>query len=75
MLHVSDLSKRFGDTLLFEQVNFTINDGERVALIGPNGSGKSTLLRILVGEEVPDRGSIRFRCPSTASVTSPGPYL
>lgn len=63
MLHVSDLSKRFGDTLLFEQVNFTINDGERVALIGPNGSGKSTLLRILVGEEVPDRGSVRFQVP------------
>ncbi len=63
MLHVSDLSKRFGDTLLFEQVNFTINDGERVALIGPNGSGKSTLLRILVGEEAPDRGSVRFKVP------------
>ena len=63
MLHVSNLSKRYGDSLLFEQVNFTINDGERVALIGPNGSGKSTLMRILVDQEGPDHGSVRFDVP------------
>ncbi|MHB1318206.1 MAG: ribosomal protection-like ABC-F family protein [Anaerolineae bacterium] len=63
MLHVSDLAKQYGDALLFEHVNFTINDGERVALIGPNGSGKSTLIRILVGQETPDRGSVRFDVP------------
>jgi ATP-binding cassette, subfamily F, member 3 len=63
MLHVSDLSKRYGDALIFEQVSFVVNAGERVALIGPNGSGKSTLLRILMGQETPDRGSVRFDIP------------
>jgi ATP-binding cassette subfamily F protein 3 len=63
MLHVSDLSKRYADTLLFEQVSFTVNDGERIALIGPNGSGKSTLLRILMRQEVADHGSVRFDIP------------
>lgn len=63
MLHVSDLAKRYGETLLFEHVSFTINDGERIALIGPNGCGKSTLIRILVGQESPDRGSVRFDVP------------
>jgi ATP-binding cassette subfamily F protein 3 len=63
MLHVSDLAKRYADTLLFGQVNFTVNSGERIALIGPNGSGKSTLLRILMRQESADRGSVRFDVP------------
>jgi ATP-binding cassette subfamily F protein 3 len=63
MLHVSDLSKQYGDNLLFQQVSFDLNASERVALIGPNGSGKTTLLRILIGEEAPDRGSVRFDVP------------
>lgn len=59
MLEVSDLSKRYADNLLFEHVSFTLNVGERVALIGPNGCGKTTLLRILIGVEPPDSGSVR----------------
>ncbi|MGI6368046.1 MAG: ribosomal protection-like ABC-F family protein [Anaerolineae bacterium] len=64
MLHVSDISKRYGDTLLFEHVNFTINRNDHIALIGPNGSGKSTLLRILIGQEQPDSGSVRYDIPT-----------
>jgi ATP-binding cassette subfamily F protein 3 len=63
MLQVSNLAKRFGDTLLFEQVSFTLNRGERVGLVGPNGCGKSTLLRLIVGQERPDTGSVQFLVP------------
>jgi macrolide transport system ATP-binding/permease protein len=50
-LEVKDLQKKFGDRILFEQSNFTIQHGEKVALIGPNGSGKTTLLNIIMGME------------------------
>ena len=57
MLQVSNVSKSFGDNLLFEKVSFTVNAGERAGLIGPNGCGKTTLLKIVVGEVQPDSGS------------------
>jgi len=51
LLEVKNLSKSFGNHPLFDQVNFTIQYGEKVAIIGPNGSGKTTLLNILLGRE------------------------
>jgi len=46
---------------LFQNVSFTISEGDRVGLIGPNGSGKSTLLKILAGEVDPDSGDVARR--------------
>jgi ATP-binding cassette subfamily F protein 3 len=63
MLQVSNLGKRYGDNLLFEEVSFVINAGERAGLVGPNGCGKTTLLRILHGDERPDSGSVRYDVP------------
>jgi len=66
MLQVSNLSKAYGDDVILEDVSFVVNHGERVGLVGPNGCGKTTLLRIIVGQEQPDGGSVRF---SPADVT------
>jgi ATP-binding cassette subfamily F protein 3 len=66
MLQVSNLSKTYGDDVILEDVSFVVNPGQRVGLVGPNGCGKTTLLRIIVGQEQPDRGSVRF---SPADVT------
>lgn len=51
-LEVKNLKKEFGERILFEQTNFTIQHGEKVALIGPNGSGKTTFLNIVMGNEL-----------------------
>jgi ATP-binding cassette subfamily F protein 3 len=62
MLTVSNLSKQFpgADEPVLKNVTFSVNPGERVGLVGPNGSGKTTLLRIIMGEIVPDGGSVQF---------------
>jgi ATP-binding cassette subfamily F protein 3 len=53
-----DVSKSYGDKLVFKRVNFTIERGDRIALVGVNGAGKSTLIRLLAGMEPPSSGSI-----------------
>ncbi len=60
-LQVEDLTKSYGDRMLFDSVTFGINEGDKIGLIAKNGTGKSTLLRILSGEEAPDSGSVTFR--------------
>ena len=61
ILNVQGISKAFGANPLFQNVSFTVSEGDRIGLIGPNGSGKSTLLRILAGTEAPDSGNIAVR--------------
>ena len=60
VLTLKNLSKGFGDRTLFSGVNLEVAGGERIALIGDNGTGKTTLLKILLGEELPDGGKLRF---------------
>jgi ATP-binding cassette subfamily F protein uup len=55
------LSKRYGAEPLFQDISFTVSEGERIGLIGPNGSGKSTLLEILYGRVRPDTGDVAIR--------------
>jgi ATP-binding cassette subfamily F protein 3 len=54
------LSKSYGVKEVLNQVNFTIERGDRVALVGVNGAGKSTLIRLLTGDEIPTAGSVRL---------------
>ena len=61
IINAQELSKAFGAKPLFENVSFTISEGDRIGLIGPNGSGKSTLLRILAGDVEPDSGEVAIR--------------
>lgn len=60
-LQINGLTKSFGDLILFQDITFGLNQGEKVALIAKNGSGKSTLLNILAGKEDYDTGNIVFR--------------
>ena len=61
ILQVENLTKSFGDLVLFENISFGLAEGQRVGLIAQNGSGKSTLLHILAGREGYDAGTISFR--------------
>lgn len=57
---IDSISKSFASHVLWTNVSFQVNAGQRWALVGPNGAGKTTLLRILMGEETPDEGSVSF---------------
>ena len=61
VVQIENLSKSFGDKLLFEGVSFGLAEGQHMALVARNGVGKSTLLNILAGTETPDAGSVTFR--------------
>ncbi len=58
MIQLSDLTKTFGDRVLFDHVTWQITDRERVGLCGPNGAGKTTLLKMMAGIDEPDEGAI-----------------
>ncbi len=61
IINAQEISKTFGANPLFQNICFTVSEGDRIGLIGPNGSGKSTLLRILAGDVNPDSGEIAIR--------------
>lgn len=59
-LSVEKISKRYGERLLFENITFGIDQGQKAAIVAKNGSGKTTLLRLLMGVEKPDEGQVVF---------------
>ncbi len=60
VIEVNNVSKGYGDNLLFENLNFNLPPGGIVGVIGPNGAGKTTLFRMIVGQEKPDSGSFKI---------------
>lgn len=58
VIEVTNLSKKFGDRVLYQGLSFSVPKGGIVGIIGPNGVGKSTLFKMLIGEEKPDSGEI-----------------
>jgi len=59
VFEIDNISKRFGDRVLFENVTFQVPKGAIVGIIGPNGAGKSTFFKMLAGVETPDTGTIK----------------
>ena len=60
VIEAQGVSKAYGDTLLFENLSFSLPPGGIVGVIGPNGAGKTTLFRLITGEEQPDAGTFRI---------------
>ncbi|WP_423602704.1 energy-dependent translational throttle protein EttA [Sphingomonas sp. MS122] len=60
VIEVDNISKAYGDKLLFENLSFTLPAGGIVGVIGPNGAGKSTLFKLITGQEQPDSGTIEI---------------
>ena len=74
-LQIENLTKSYGDRILFSDVTFGVNQGDKIGLIAKNGTGKSTLLRIIAGLESPDSGSITFRNDLRVGYVSQTPEL
>jgi ATP-binding cassette subfamily F protein uup len=78
IISAQGLSKRYSVAPLFQNISFTVSEGDRIGLIGPNGSGKSTLLAILDGRVKPDSGEVavrkgtRLSCVAQVSEFAPG---
>ncbi len=60
-LQLENLTKSYGDRMLFSDITFGVNQGDKIGLIAKNGTGKTTLLRIIAGKESPDSGTVTFR--------------
>lgn len=60
LFEATGLSKRFGDTVVLEDITLAVEEGELAGIMGPNGAGKTTCFNVLTGLFKPDRGSVRF---------------
>lgn len=58
MLKVVNISKKFGDSIVFKSISFEVNENDRLLIVGPSGGGKTTLLRCLNKLEIPDSGNV-----------------
>ncbi len=74
-LQVEGLSRNWGELVLFDDLNFTIAQGQKVALIAPNGAGKTTLLNTITGKDLPDAGKVTFTNNITISYLLQEPDL
>src|SRR5467141_1518346 len=70
IISAQGLSKTYGVAPLFQNISFTVSEGDRIGVIGPNGSGKSTLLEMLIGRVKPDTGDVAIRKGTRLSYVS-----
>ena len=62
LLEAFNLSKSYGDNLMFEIPWMVINSGDKIGIVGANGAGKTTLMNLLAGKAVPDSGGVKYHC-------------
>ena len=74
-LSVENLSKAYGNKILFDKISFGISRGQKMALVAKNGTGKTTLLRIIAGQEIADAGQISLRKEITKAYLEQEPKL
>lgn len=74
-LNVEDISKSFGEVMLFEHLSFSIHKGQKIAFVAKNGTGKTTILNILTGRDTPDSGAVVCRKDIQMAFLSQDPDL
>lgn len=74
-IQLEKIAKSFGDRRLYEDISFTIAEGDRTSLIAPNGAGKTTLLNIIAGIETPDSGVVTFKSDITVGFLTQEPSI
>lgn len=60
MIHFTNVSKNYGQQILYSGASFQVRPGDRIGLVGPNGAGKTTVFKIITGQESPDGGLVTF---------------
>ena len=75
LLTVENISKSYGELVLFSGISFGINKDKKIALIAKNGSGKTSILNILTGKDMPDTGKVSYRKGLRVSYLSQNPIL
>jgi len=68
MIHLSNISKQYGNQVIFKNTGFQILHGAQSGLVGPNGAGKTTIFNLIMGEEEPDDGEISFAKKTTIDI-------
>ena len=72
---IEQISKAYGERIIFQNISFGINAGQKIGLIAKNGTGKTSLLKILSGQDHPDEGEINYRNDIKISFLSQEPDL
>src|SRR5207302_10374004 len=75
LLSCSRLARGFDEGLLFDDIGFELQSGDRVGLVGPNGVGKTTLLRLLAGLDRPDDGDVRLHAGARVALVQQQPVF
>ena len=75
LLSVEEISKSYGEKIIFDSISFGVNQGQKIALIAKNGCGKSSILNIIAGEDSPDKGQVVFRKGIKVAYLSQEPLL